>query len=136
MAYGSERIFQQSGVLPLFGDSVVLITTRRSGRWVIPKGHVEKGMSPADSATKEALEEAGLTGRIAGKELGTYCYRRPSGLYSVMVFPFEVDSMLDDWHEMQFRQRQMVSPAEAIGMIMHEQLRDLLDGYFAARQGG
>lgn len=133
MANGSGKIAVQSGVLPIAGDMIVLITTRSSGRWIIPKGYVEKGMSPAESAAKEAWEEGGIVGKVESKPIGTYVYRRPSGMYSVKVYPLEVESLLERWDEMHLRQRRVVSPAEALDMIVHDELKSLITSYFAER---
>lgn len=133
MINGSGKVSVQSGVLPIAGDMVVLITARNSGRWIIPKGYIERGMSPAESAAKEAWEEAGVVGRVLHEEIGTYMFRRPSGLFSVKVYPFEVDSLLEKWEEMHVRQRRLVCPAEAIEMIVHKELRSLVTDYFTRR---
>jgi 8-oxo-dGTP pyrophosphatase MutT (NUDIX family) len=132
----SGKVYQQSGVLPVYGGGLVLVTARRTGRWIIPKGHVKRGFTPADSAANEAFEEAGLLGRVVGDVIGTYYDRRPSGIYSIKVFPFEVESMLERWDEMRIRQRRLVSPEEAIGMIVHDELRGIVEGYFGSRSGG
>jgi 8-oxo-dGTP pyrophosphatase MutT (NUDIX family) len=133
MTNGPERLSLQSGVLPLIGEGVMLITSRKSRRWIIPKGNVENGMSPADSAAKEAWEEAGITGRILYEEIGVYSYSRASGLYSVRVYPFEVETVLDDWQEKHLRQRRIVTPAEAVEMLFPDTLKHLVAGYFARR---
>lgn len=133
MANGFENLCVQSGVLPLAGDRIVLITARRSGRWIIPKGYVEKGMSPADSAAKEAWEEAGLTGRVHTQAIGKYSYSRPTGRFVVQVFPLEVESVLEEWQEMHLRQRRLVTPSEAVEMLSNEELRSLVAGYFNHR---
>lgn len=133
MANGTEKISVQSGVLPIVGDMVVLITARSSGRWIIPKGYVEKGMSPAESAAKEAREEAGVTGKVMPVEIGRYSYRRPSGLYSVRVYPLQVELLLDRWDEMHVRQRRLVTPSEAVEMIVHKELSALVNHYFSGR---
>jgi 8-oxo-dGTP pyrophosphatase MutT (NUDIX family) len=135
MANEPEKLFIQSGVLPLTSDGVLLITARRSGRWIIPKGHVESGMSPAESAAKEGWEEAGVIGRIGHESIGIYRYRRPSGIYSVQVFPLEVESVLDEWPEMHLRQRRIVSRDEAAGLFTHDELRTLVVGFFGRRFG-
>lgn len=128
----TDTIRRQSGVLPVFGGNVVLVTTRRSGRWIIPKGHVEKGMSAADSAAKEAFEEAGVTGCVSSGPIGSYTYRRQSGLFMVEVFPFEVDTLLDEWHEMAVRRRSVVTPSEASRMVFPEELGALIAAFFLA----
>ncbi len=133
MANGQEYISLQSGVLPIAGDMVVLITGRSSGRWIIPKGYVEKGMSPAESAAKEAWEEAGVIGRVLPEEIGTYRFSRPTGVFAVKVFPLEVETLLDQWQEMHVRQRRLVTPSEAVELIFHEELKALVSEYFARR---
>ena len=133
MAKGSENLFLQSGVLPLTGDGVMLITSRNSGKWIIPKGHIEKGMTAAASAAKEAWEEAGVSGMVGADPIGSYRYRRSDCLYSVEVYPLDVLEVLDDWQERHIRQRRIVSPAEAISILFHDELRALVAGYFARR---
>jgi 8-oxo-dGTP pyrophosphatase MutT (NUDIX family) len=133
MANGTVKISEQSGVLPIVGDMIVLITARSSGRWIIPKGYIEKGMSPAESAAKEAWEEAGVIGNVRHEEIGAYSYRRPSGIFSVTVYPLEVESVLDRWDEMHVRQRRLVTPSEALELIGHKELRSLVTDYIVNR---
>ncbi len=133
MSNPSQKLTIQSGVLPLVGDSVLLITARRSGRWIIPKGNIEKGMSPAESAAKEAWEEAGVSGHVDETAIGTYRYKRPSGVHEVHVFPLRVDQVFDEWQEMHLRQRQVLAPADAICLLSPAGLRNLVAGYFAVR---
>ena len=64
MAGRYKGFFKQSGVIPVLDNRLVLITSRKSERWIIPKGYVEKGLSPSESAAKEAYEEAGLIGVV------------------------------------------------------------------------
>ena len=53
---------------------ILLLTTRRSKRWIIPKGWPIKGLRPAKSAAREALEEAGVRGRVGAKSIGLFAY--------------------------------------------------------------
>ena len=133
MADRTEQLFLQSGVLPLTGDGIMLISARRSGRWIIPKGHIEKGMTPAESAAKEAWEEAGVRGTVGSWSIGSYRYRRSGGIYSVEVYPLQVQEIHEEWKEQQFRRRIVVSPAEAVAMISHDELRALVADFFARR---
>lgn len=70
-----EWMYRQSAVIPYrFGADgleVLLITSRKRKRWVLPKGVVEPGMTPAGSAEKEAFEEAGIEGRVDDRPLGS-----------------------------------------------------------------
>ena len=130
MAGRFKRFFRQSGVIPVLDDRVVLITARKSERWIIPKGYVEKGLSPADSAAKEAYEEAGLIGVVHPEEAGQYQYYKFGKHFSVQVYPLFIETMLDEWDEMHDRQRKLVTPAEAIEMVCHDELRRIIEDFF------
>ncbi len=130
MAGRTKEVMKQSGVLPVMDDRLVLITSRRSENWIIPKGYIEKGLSPAESAAKEALEEAGLIGRVHHEIAGKYRYRKFGKLFSVRLYPLFIDKMLDEWDEMRDRRRVLVTPAEALDLVVHENLRRVISDYF------
>jgi 8-oxo-dGTP pyrophosphatase MutT (NUDIX family) len=130
MAERSKGIFKQSGVIPVLDNRLVLITSRKSERWIIPKGYVEKGLSPAESAAKEAFEEAGLIGVVHHKEAGQYRYSKFGKHFSVQVYPLFIETMLDEWDEMHDRQRKLVTPSEAIEMVYHEELKQIIADFF------
>ena len=80
---------------------VMLLTSRETRRWVIPKGWPMKGRKPAEVASREAYEEAGLVGQIVGKRpIGIFHYEKRLGtnalLCEVQVFSFWVNKQLDD----------------------------------------
>jgi ADP-ribose pyrophosphatase YjhB (NUDIX family) len=82
----------------------MLLTSRETRRWVIPQGWPMKGVTPRDVAAREAFEEAGLVGSIAGKRpVGIFHYKkqllREQLLCEVQVFLLWVDRQLDDWPE-------------------------------------
>ena len=54
----------------------LLVTTRQSRQWIIPKGWPIKGLRPAKSAAREAFEEAGVRGRVGGKSIGFFAYNK------------------------------------------------------------
>ena len=130
MAGRFREVFRQSGVIPVLDDRVVLITSKKSERWVIPKGHVEKGLTPAESAAKEAYEEAGLIGVVHHKKAGQYQYMKFGKLFSVQVYPLFIETMLDEWDEMHDRQRKLVTPSEAFEMLRHEELKQIVADFF------
>jgi len=125
-----KEVLRQSGVIPVLDNRLVLITSRRSDRWIIPKGYIEKGLSPADSAAKEAYEEAGLIGVVHHQEAGQYRYRKFGRLYSVKVYPLFIETMLDEWDEMHVRNRKLVTPAEAVEMVAQGELRQIIADFF------
>jgi 8-oxo-dGTP pyrophosphatase MutT (NUDIX family) len=87
---------------------VLLITSRRRGRWIIPKGLIEPGMSPAESAAMEAFEEAGVRGRIGDQPIEEYSYKKWGGVCGVKVYLLEVDEVFDDWPEADIRRREWI----------------------------
>ena len=123
--------YNQSGVVPALEGRVVLVTARKSRRWIIPKGIVEKDMSPHDSAAKEAYEEAGVVGSVGKKELGRYSYPKWGGTCVVRVYPFYVEKLLDHWEEMHNRERRVVSVSEAVEMVDHDELAEIIRSFFA-----
>lgn len=123
-------IYRQSAVLPYrrLGEDleVLLITSRGRGRWILPKGIVEPGLTAAASAAKEALEEAGVAGETAAASLGSYRHRKWGGTCEVEVFPFRVWSEMDDWAEAGMRRRRWLSLSEAIRRVEDERLRTII----------
>ena len=125
-----EWMYRQLAVIPYrFGADgleVLLITSRKRKRWVLPKGVVEPGMTPADSAEKEAFEEAGIEGRVDDRPLGSYQYRKWGGTCTVEVFAMRVTGESDDWPEAEIRTRAWTPPAEASGRVDEAELKELI----------
>ena len=69
---------------------VCLIRRRRSRRWGIPKGFVDPGDTPQKAGLTEAIEEAGLRGRIRGRRIGTYGYDKFGKSLKVGVYLMKV----------------------------------------------
>jgi 8-oxo-dGTP pyrophosphatase MutT (NUDIX family) len=123
---GGKRPGRQCAALPFVWDGgelrVLLVTSRETRRWVLPKGWMEKRLSPHALAAKEALEEAGVLGEVERRPVGRYDYlkRGPRDRVtpcSVRVFPLRVERLLDDWPERRQRQRRWFSPAEAAAAV-------------------
>jgi len=100
-----DYFFTQSAVLPyrrIDGQlEIMVIASRKGTRWVIPKGVKEPELSLRDSAGKEALEEAGVRGRLDEQPIGHYDYKKWGGVCHVAVFPMEVSESVpeDEWEE-------------------------------------
>jgi len=122
--------YRQSAVIPLRlhagAVDVLLITSRSGKRWVVPKGVVEPGMSPAESAANEAWEEAGIRGRLGTGSLGSYQYQKWGGTCTVEVFVLEVERLEDTWPEQDMRQRRWVSADEAAELVREEDLAAMI----------
>lgn len=121
MARKPNWMYRQSAVVPyLWQDDelhVVLITSARSGRWVIPKGIIEPHLSACESAIKEAEEEAGVVGEPDDTLIAEYTYEKWGGECHVQVFPLLVTKLRSKWEEAHFRDRATVPIAEAVEMV-------------------
>jgi phosphohistidine phosphatase len=105
-----------------------LITTSKRKRWGFPKGIVDPGETPRETALKEALEEAGLHGRLEADPLGHYQYRKWGTVLSVACFLMEVTAADDNWPEADSRGRRWHTAEKARQMIDRDPLIELLDG--------
>ncbi len=92
---------------------VCLIRRRDSKKWKIPKGFIDFGRTPQQSALNEAVEEAGLRGRIIGSRVGTYVYDKWRVRLRVAVYLMEVVKEQKEWLEMGLRERRWYSLEEA-----------------------
>ena len=113
------------------GVEVMLVTSRGTGRWVLPKGWPEGQEDLYQAAAREAAEEAGVDGAISRFEVGRYYYGKvqPSGLEwrcEVLVFPLEVDRVADKWPERKKRQRSWFAAHEAADKVQEGDLRELI----------
>jgi len=116
---------------PVTGQ-VLLVTSRGTGRWVIPKGWPMEGRTLSGAAAQEAWEEAGVRGRVESEELGRYYYEKVqeqgfSVPVDVRVFLLLVDSQADRFPESAQRQRRWFTPQEAAGMVAEPGLKQILN---------
>lgn len=131
-----KRPRRQCAALPLtWRDDgscrVLLITSRETRRWVLPKGWRKRKVKAAEQAAREAYEEAGLIGEIGKRAVGHYSYdkRLRSGRTvpcRVDVFPLDVTGRLDDWPEKAEREAAWFTPAEAAARVDEAGLAELL----------
>lgn len=128
----------QSAAIPYRRDAagnleVLLVTSRRKARWVLPKGNV-RAMLPHSSAAREAFEEAGVLGVISDVAIGTYPLGSNASvsleLVKVHAFPLAVNTVLQIWPEMDMRERRWHSSSEAIKVIKDGALRSLMKHFF------
>ncbi len=113
------------------GVDVLLVTSRTTRRWVLPKGWPVKGKSMAESAAQEAFEEAGVWGPAAEQPIGSYGYDKvlSDGTAlpcTVDVFPIRVQGLLATWPEVTERRRRWYSAMAAAGQVAEPELSRLL----------
>ncbi len=125
-----EFNFNQSGVIPYrrtkAGLEVLLITSIKKKKWVIPKGFIEFNLSPYESAKKEAIEEAGIIGANETIELGHFENNKSIGVCHVKVFAMEVIETLDDYREKARRQRKWFTLKEAAENVQPKQISEMI----------
>ncbi|CAN7312784.1 NUDIX hydrolase [Phenylobacterium sp. LjRoot225] len=115
---------------------VLLITSRGTRRWVIPKGWPIKGLRPESSAAREAFEEAGVTGMPAAAALGGYGYAKVlrSGRtreVQVSVFALEVTHEAERWPEREQREKRWAPPEIAAELVDEPELQLLIRSFVA-----
>lgn len=121
---------------PEGGAEVVLITSRESRRWILPKGWPMKGFTPSRTAEREAFEEGGLIGEVGKAPVGRYSYlkRLKSGATvpcEVVVFPLQVSEQRDHWPEATEREVRWFSMQEAVETVDEKALAELIRSFAA-----
>jgi 8-oxo-dGTP pyrophosphatase MutT (NUDIX family) len=114
---------------------VLVVTTRQSKRWIIPKGWPIKGLTPSKSAAREAFEEAGVTGKIGARPIGGFRYTKvengcdAGAECAVKVFPLLVKRQSAIWPESDQRVVQWVDPGKAISLIEEPELKAIVAAF-------
>jgi 8-oxo-dGTP pyrophosphatase MutT (NUDIX family) len=117
------------------GEVQICLIRRQGGRWGIPKGFIEDGDTPVDTALTEAREEAGLIGRIDEPSVGTYEYSKWGGRLIVAVYVMRVDDALPVWEEMDLRERRWTTLAKAERLLDRHPVRSLWDAIAPRLEG-
>lgn len=130
------KIGEQIAALPMRRDAkdvvkVLMVTSRDTGRWVMPKGWQMDGKKPWAAAEIEALEEAGARGHIGSEMIGTYRYPKIMNdgriiPCKVEVYPMFVEKLQANWKERKERKRKWFTPKAAAKRVDEQELADLL----------
>ena len=115
---------------------ILMITSRETRRWVIPKGGRMAGKTDAEAAAQEALEEAGVRGEIARRSFGVFRYAKrlkddTERQCVVSVFPMEVLIQLGGWPEAHQRERRWMTPDDAAAAVHEPDLAALIRDFAA-----
>ncbi len=109
---------------------VLLVTGRRTGRWVIPKGWPSRRLDDAAAAAREALEEAGVIGSLSERAVGSYRYAKEKAhkiiQIEVAVYLLSVETVGPRWIEQDERARAWFSPSMAAALVHEPQLGRLI----------
>ncbi|GKY88593.1 NUDIX hydrolase [Sinisalibacter aestuarii] len=141
---GKRDVRSQFGAIPWrLNDGkveVLLVTSRISRRWILPKGWPMHGATPAEAAATEAYEEAGVTGEPSNAAVGFYSYRKDFEgddlPVVVAMFPLRVKKVLKDWPEKGQRKRKWVSRKKAAALLSEPELRLMVRNFDPRRLKG
>lgn len=113
---------------------VLLVTSRDTGRFVIPKGWPMRNIGNSKAAAREAYEEAGIGGKISPLPIGSYEYNKIFGpgfalRCRVMVYSMQVAKILTKWPEKSERKRHWMSLDDAAASVHEPELRKLIEEF-------
>jgi 8-oxo-dGTP pyrophosphatase MutT (NUDIX family) len=117
---------------PMAALEILIVTTRQSRRWIVPKGWPIKRLTPSKSAAREAFEEAGVRGKIGARSIGNFRYKKTADENGaeadceVKVFPLLVTRQSAAWPEHGQRVVQWVDPDKAIALIREPELKAIV----------
>jgi NTP pyrophosphohydrolases including oxidative damage repair enzymes len=139
---GEVPVLEQSGALPwrigrCGSLRILLVTSRRRGRWIVPKGWLGDDPSPRAAAEREAYEEAGVIGTTSAAPFGEFRYLKSRADGSQMwcdvsLFGLKVRGTLLQWREKGQRRRKWCSLPEATELVQEPDLKRLLSELSAA----
>lgn len=118
---------------------ILLITSRDSGRWLIPKGWEMKNHSGPQAAAVEAFEEAGLRGTVAKVPVGAYTYLKTlrdgaTALCRVQVYPMAVKRQVKKFKERGQRRIEWMTPEKAAALVLEKDLAELIVAFRPKRR--
>ena len=126
----SKILYSQAAAIPFRiakgKVKIMLITSNRRKRWIVPKGVIEDWQSAKEAAREEAYEEAGVRGKIIGSKIGNYEYTKWGGTCRVDVFLLRVEEELKEWPEAEFRKRRWTDIPQALKLIDNPDLCRLI----------
>jgi 8-oxo-dGTP pyrophosphatase MutT (NUDIX family) len=109
---------------------VLIITSRQTGQFILPKGWPMNGKSDPEAAAEEAEQEAGVVGKPGKRAIGKL--RRWERLrdltipVEIDVYPLKVHTELKTWREKDQRVRRWLKPEHAIAVLSDRKLADLV----------
>ena len=110
-----------------------IVTSRRSKRWIVPKGWPMHGETPMDAAATEAFEEAGVRGKIYPRPIGVFSYYKVRSQDELpcmaVVYPLKVKKILKRWPEDRERDRKWVSRKKAAQMVDDPELSVIIQTF-------
>lgn len=120
----------KSAVIPYrFNENkleILLVTSIRKKKWIVPKGYIEFNLTPFESAKKEAYEEAGVVGSNETVEVGQFIAEKKNRKELIKVYTMEVDKELNDYPEKNLRKRKWFAFDEAMEKVQNPQIKNFI----------
>jgi 8-oxo-dGTP pyrophosphatase MutT (NUDIX family) len=121
-------------VTPAGAIELLLVTTKQSKRWIVPKGRPIKGLKPAKCAAREAFEEAGIRGVMGKKSIGAFRFLKTvddalSVMCEVRLYPMKVKRELTDWPEAPDRTPRWFEPSAALAAVNDAGLKSVINRF-------
>lgn len=127
--FDSDR-FYQACVIPYrssdMGIEFCLITSKKSGKWSLPKGTIRSEETVSETIARQAHKEAGLRGELIEDPVGTYSYHKWETILEVVVLMMNVNECSDEWPDAEARKRRWVTSEEALSLLSKDDLKKLL----------
>lgn len=120
------NLIYQAAAIPMKAGKICIVKSSSGKRWVVPKGCLESGKSLGEIALQEAWEEAGLVGVLNPEPVGTYLYEKWGGTYHVTVYLMAVTDVSEEYPECMLREREWVTPTQALTRIKDAGLHAVL----------
>lgn len=124
---------KQYGAIPFIrekGKLKVVMITSASGYWIFPKGRYEADQGKTGTARLEALEEAGVDGRILKNNIyRTKVYIKSGEQIELVLYALKVNTIHKTWEEDRRRKRKVVTVREAEKLITSEGLAKCLEKF-------
>ena len=113
---------------------ILLVTTRRTGRWMVPRGWPIDATTPAQTALREAWEEAGVRGKVTGNCVGVYSYIKELDDDDdlpclVALFPVKVQDLEKSYPERKERKRRWFTPKKAAEKLDEPELSQIVKAF-------
>lgn len=121
---------EQAGAVPFRinadGSLELLLITNAQGKWIVPKGGIDPGNTPRQTAHIECMEEAGVRGVLLPGELGHFTYHKSDADHRVTLFALRVTEVLPSYPESKRRKRAWITKDEAAKRVPFPDLAKII----------
>ena len=128
-------LIKQAAALPyIFRNGIIellIVQTRSGNKWTIPKGIIDPGFTPQQTAIEESYEEAGIEGAIRGEQYSTFSYKKWQCTCEVAVFILQVKTIHENWPEKEWRMRRWISSGDDFKIIKYQSLEKIITNFLS-----